>query len=73
MLANKMLTHHDVIDLGQISERVVFVKSVLGESNHRTNGWIKALLVEHACHEDFIDVIHGWNNHGKVGGSTQEE
>ena len=72
MSANKMLTHHDTIDLGQIGE-LVFVESVLGESDCRMNGWIKVLLVEHACREDFIDVIHGWDNHGKVGGSTREE
>ena len=46
-----MLTHHNAIDLGQISKQIVFIESVLGESNHRSNGWIKALLVEYACQD----------------------
>ena len=42
-------------------------------SEGRLNGWIKLLLVEHASCEHLIDVVHGWDNHGKVWGSMGEK
>jgi len=52
---------------------IVFVQCSLCKSNCCTDCWIKALLPEHPGCEDFIDIVHGWDDHGKVWHSAREE
>ena len=37
------------------------------------NGGIKACVIKHAGGEDLINVVHGWDNHGKIQHTTREE
>ena len=62
-----------MIDLGRICKGIILVQSLLGESDCGMNGGIKVCVIEHAGGEDLIDVVHGWDNHGKIWHTTREE
>ena len=70
---NELLTHCNAIDFGGISKGIIFIEGVLGESNCGMNCWIKVVMIEHASGEDLINIVHGWDNHGKVGCTMREK
>ena len=45
---------------------IVFFQCLLHKSNHYMDCCIEALLLEHPGCEDFIDIVHGWDDHDKV-------
>jgi hypothetical protein len=60
-------THRNTINFGVVCFAIVAVQSFLGNSEGGTDGWLEN-KVEGLSGEDFVDMVHRWDDRGKVGG-----
>ena len=65
-------THGDAVNLRVIGLVVIPVDCVLANDQSSTDGE-RELGVVRRCDENFVKVVHCWDDSGKIWGATREE